>query len=1101
MAASENLVSFSPKAFLKARRPERFSDSLSREETELDRSLLEYHLSSLTTRGQETNFERFARRLCEYEICPNLLPQTGPTGGGDSKVDSETYPVADGLVLAWYVGVGREAAQERWGFAFSAKADWRPKVQSDIAKIAKTNRGYTKAFFVTSQAVPDKKRAECEDALRAKHAIDVRILDRTWILDRVFTYHHEKLAIEELGVTGLSRREVIKGPRDVRRQGELDEAERRIKEALRAGTFGSALVDDALDAADLARSLEYPRAEIEGRYERADELARRYGTSRQQSEVAYQWAWTIYYWFEDYGAFTNRYKVVEERAKGSWNARDLERLYTVWMTLHGTVVRGDLDPEYCSYATRTETLIAELNRLREEEDRPSTSLQAETFLLEVELSRRLSSEKPFDDVLLSLKEVVGRSAGLVGYPLEPLVEVLTEVGEVLEGSIAYSELFETIMEVTSAREGEIAAARLLLNRGERQFLQERTVDAIASLGRCLYPLYKHETRQDIVRALYLCGCAYERIGLPWAARGTLLAAASIATNDLWQYGEITPYQAACYRLLKWVELRLGRLPHILAWHEVDMLIRQELAVRGYDSELLFESETAFKGLVARLLLRTDFFDLKALQKLPDVLDRLGLDIPAAALLHMMGHSDRFKEGAEAVGENLDAFASRCWAIEAEFPQSDSPLLYDRQKVTLRSRIVGCRISVHCETESVCVEMGESILAALESFLATSALDRAMASEPELTMEVRVSHFAEKPITVSVEEREGRPHLAIRCQAFDLKALSIDKQREIREGVFDATVTALAQFVTFKDSERDLEDLFRDERVYERAVAFTSTFGTQGNVLGVSPKTRLSAWNEKDAKTYALVRKEPWIPKEVEGDEEAKETVTVLQGGQGNDPPSELLDPNLRSHEDIETVSIIRMRLWDRAKWKGVGFVCTIDDELPPVLALLFLDRQTGQEIFQHWRKELGKIDVQERMRLAIVRGIDKTQPHAYRVIVGSAPSAVPKGVRFVAFASRIHRMDATTSENLERFLAAYAASGMFYIAPGYLPSDLDTPQDPQIDLNLTIGIHRINVRNAWEIGVRDIDSQGICEDDDPVIPEEVDQAPVLEVIKRIREHR
>lgn len=197
----ENMESeiFSPKAFLKSRRPERFSDTVSKEVTELDRSLLEFHLSSLTSRSQEADFERFARRLCEREICPNLLPQTGPTGGGDSKVDSETYPVADNLALTWYSGIGREAANERWAFAFSTKADWRPKVQSDVKKIAETSREYKKAFFVTSQSVPDRKRAGVEDSLRTQYSIDVRILDRTWILDRVFVGRHEAIAIDELG--------------------------------------------------------------------------------------------------------------------------------------------------------------------------------------------------------------------------------------------------------------------------------------------------------------------------------------------------------------------------------------------------------------------------------------------------------------------------------------------------------------------------------------------------------------------------------------------------------------------------------------------------------------------------------------------------------------------------------------------------------------------------------------------------------------------------------------------------------------------------------------------------------------------------------------
>src|SRR5581483_6480405 len=134
-----------------------------------------------------------------------------------------------------------------------------------------------------------------------------------------------------------------------------------------------------------------------------------------------------------------------------------------------------------------------------------------------------------------------------------------------------------------------------------------------------------------------CSCAYDEIGLPWAARGTLLSAASIATNELWQYGEVTPYQAACYRRLKWIELRLGRLPHVLAWHELDMTIRHELANRGYDREALFSDEIAFSALLGRLLLRTDFFDLKALEKLPDVLDRLGLDQAADVLLFALGH--------------------------------------------------------------------------------------------------------------------------------------------------------------------------------------------------------------------------------------------------------------------------------------------------------------------------------------------------------------------------------------------------------------------------------------------------------------------------------
>src|SRR5262245_22556619 len=139
---------FSPRDFLRARRPERFSDSAVDERPVLDRGFLEYHLSTLTNRNQENDFEEFARELAQREIAPNLLPHTGPTGGGDSKVDSETYPVANMLATRWYVGEPDKAAKQRWAFAFSANKQWRSKVKADIEKVARTRRKCAKAFFV-----------------------------------------------------------------------------------------------------------------------------------------------------------------------------------------------------------------------------------------------------------------------------------------------------------------------------------------------------------------------------------------------------------------------------------------------------------------------------------------------------------------------------------------------------------------------------------------------------------------------------------------------------------------------------------------------------------------------------------------------------------------------------------------------------------------------------------------------------------------------------------------------------------------------------------------------------------------------------------------
>ena len=131
---------FNPTDFMRARRPELYSDTMYKEELILDRNQFEFHLDTLTQRKEEIRFEHFCRRLAEKELCPNLLPQTGPTGGGDSKVDAETFPVAETIAERWYEGDPKRAPRERWAFAFSAKKKWRPKVEDDVRKIVDTGR-------------------------------------------------------------------------------------------------------------------------------------------------------------------------------------------------------------------------------------------------------------------------------------------------------------------------------------------------------------------------------------------------------------------------------------------------------------------------------------------------------------------------------------------------------------------------------------------------------------------------------------------------------------------------------------------------------------------------------------------------------------------------------------------------------------------------------------------------------------------------------------------------------------------------------------------------------------------------------------------------
>ena len=1090
---------FSPREFMKARRPERFSDSVEEATPVLDRPLLEYHLDSLTSRNQETDFARFAKSLAEKEICPNLLPQTGPTGGGDSKVDSETFPVADVLAAAWYVGTGREASGERWAFAFSAKKVWRTKVLSDIKKVAETDRGYAKAFFITNQFVRDRERAEVEDLLRKQYGFDVRILDRSWILDRVFSGRHEMLAIEELRLSVTRVPAVRKGPFDQAREKDLGEVETRIKEATAHGNLGFQFVEDCIEAASHARSLELPRTDVDGRFIRAQRAAETYGTSHQRLLVGYQMAWTAYWWHEDYRLFAILYGAAEAQVVGTQNVYELELLTNLWSILNGLTRINELSESDASLDKRTETLATELDRLSLDQDRPSTALQARTLRLHMKLISSLPDK--VDPFLLELQTVVRECEGLVGYPLEPLVEVLNELGKYIGHRPAYGELFDIIVEVTSRRAGEVSAARMLLKRGAQQLDADTPYEAIRSLGRALASLYRHESRDDFVRALYLCGAAYERVGLLWAARGALVTAACVATNEFWTYTDVTRLQAACYSHLKWLELRLGRLPHALAWHEVDTIIKNILAGQGFNPDRPAEGESEFDAILGILLLRTSLWDLKRLSLLPDAFEKLGLFNSAVALRFAIGYEDDLPEalvGKKADKEAILDFFRRWRDQPAAEDLPPGPMLYEQRTVSLTSNLLGCRIEVESDNNAPCVELAESVLAALESLLSTGMTERIVARVPVLPIKIRKSDFVEGPFTFELRDADGMPRVEVLCAAFDPHKMPREVQNAIKDKLIELLSNVLARAFVLGDIERTLTTLFRDERALERSINFTSSFITTGNVLGATPKTTISAWHESGFRDYPVVRTEEWDTAErrarVEPDRRIGKRGETYPTGE---PPPQISDMSRAKHDEMEMVTIIRESLWNEAGWSGTGFLSFEDDSRPPVLMLVFANAEVASNIFSLWHKELGKEDHEERLRVSIIRGISLKNPAHYRLILGLNPAAthLRRETKQIIMMSRIHLMEPSSDYNLRRFLNSYEKFHRYALAHCILN---DQGQGPTPVFDNYIVKHELHVRDAWQIGRHDPDGVGIHEDDDVIIPSDQPNAPVVELLRSKR---
>lgn len=1092
--AERTLAVPSPREFMKSRRPERFSDSRQVNERHLDRSQLEYHLDTITSRNEETRFADFARRIAERAICPNLLPQTGPTGGGDSKVDSETIPVADALASLW-AGFPREAAEERWAFAFSAKKKWKEKAQSDVEKVAATDRGYAKAFFVSNQFIPDKQRAQLEDQLRTKHGLDVRLLDRNWLLDQVFQRNLEAVAVEALGLPAAYVPTTRHGPGDIEKTVALEKLTERLETAVREGRWTPALVDDARDAATLSRDLERPRADVEALFSRAQEYAARCGTPTQRFLVTYDKAWTAYWWHEDAALAERLYGELEVHAADSENVFELELLTNVWTITGVAGLKSGTIPE--AHKARTDRLLAILARFEGRSDRPSSALQARTLRLHTQL--QLSARTDPTPTLRELMEVVDEAERYSGFPLEPILRIVEELGDFLGALPAYSDLFDKVVEVRARRSGELEAGRLLVRRGAQHLRVGRFTEAIRSLGKALRRLNKDESRVEATRALSMCAHAYAQLGLLWAARGTAIAAAALAIRELSVYGRLSSPQVACSEQVKWIELRLGRLPQTLAWHEVERMLAAATGTQPTADE---HDDTAYDALLAMTLLDASTDELRHLSRLPPVLERLDLHASELTLKFALGDEQPAREAfshrrepASSDGEFLQTMVA--WRDSPARAQVRAGLsLGLSRKLQLESPICGVRVRVATDNDRACLAVAESILGALEGLLATGLADRLHPREPEIPIRVRHSDFVEPPFSCEVIISSGRPTLEVCCASFDPSSLGVADQSKFQKALFAATSSILAHGFFTNDVEQTLERLFGDDEAQDRAIFAAGNPLSAAQVVGTRPRTSIDAWFMEGAAPTELTRSSRW-------DSDLEGPPTGAPIALGSPAESESIEPRPKSqpvdvrHDSIRVVSVIRVALWDAARWRGTGY--EVRPNQPPTLFFVFENAEPAKQIFDNWGSELGPDDRGGRLRITFIRGVDRKAPASYRVVVSpdlSQIATVDSGQMGTVMAlTRTNTMEPPTSTNLDRFLSSHRRFGECRLEGavadegGAFPRPLDA---------FSLRVTNIAVREAWEIARHDLELVGLHPDDDPVRPDGRASVPVDEVLAWLR---
>jgi hypothetical protein len=417
-----------PSEFYRSEHPELFSDSAIDDAHQLGADELKYHLEQLTTERREREFEEFARAIAEKEICPNLLPQTGPVGGGDSKTDSSTYPVSDHLAERRYWASQGAPTGEDWAFAFSATKAWQEKVKTDVAKIAGLSREFRKIFFITNQPVADKMREKWETKIREKYGRDFRILDRTWLVERVLKGGHVELAVAKLGLdVRMSPRRRI-GPNDAARQAELELLLDDLRNPDLTRDDDYSLSERFLEAAKLASEFERPRSEVDALFVQARNLAEKTRNPNLILRAHYQHAWRSYFWFDEPDETAAIYSAMEPLLYEVGTGEECELFSNICSILRSARLFGQFSGDILDETARINRLKKRLRALAADATRPNAALFADTLLVGWRLKENLKNKDELQAVLDEYLDCFRRSEGLGTYPLLSFVEAIEGVG-------------------------------------------------------------------------------------------------------------------------------------------------------------------------------------------------------------------------------------------------------------------------------------------------------------------------------------------------------------------------------------------------------------------------------------------------------------------------------------------------------------------------------------------------------------------------------------------------------------------------------------------------------------------------------------------------
>jgi hypothetical protein len=607
---------------------------------------------------------------------------------------------------------------------------------------------------------------------------------------------------------------------------------------------------------------------------------------------------------------------------------------------------------------------------------------------------------------------------------------------------------------------------------------------------------KAEHHRDLVFCLIAEAHAYEQVDLLWAAHSCLLAAASLALSAFVSDGLISDQALRSIQQLVWLEIRLGRVPHILNYLRFQSLLAAHRQLEGEALSKYNDQTQSQDAVFSMLFLRLSLKQLRSVELLPETLGEVGLYASATSLLYALGHIKALRaEGYVPADEPEEKIDDTMWRLSEQPAKSSLPAtveLFDEATTVLKSNVLGCKWRVTVETGEVGIRIAEALLGFLEMFFATSLTTDALPYRQSVDIGVFKNNG---PVTEGARILQlvlTDENYLVRVEYTD----AYDPSKEMAEGVLrkflnDLLPIVITRVLFVPDIQTYFERIAEIEEGYARSLTFSDVYSSASNVIGSDSIFDLSGWLGE--KRYLVLRDSVAIMRSKDNptDDQPRRVVPA-------DARSEPPDQSRLKHSQRKVLSMIEPVLWDAARWRGVYIEGYRD--CPPVLALAFDNEEPARRIFANWRKQLGTVDKDDLLRVSVLTGIDAKNPLAYSLHISTNLEAALKTLdgEMAITMSRSKKMDSVRQNTMRDFHRFREQYGCYYLAPAVMRTSASAPQ---LLPDVSILKRDVVIRSAWEIGVNDPDISALRHEDEPLVPDGVENPPVREALEWLRSKR